>query len=52
MKAAMNAGVFAFFRKALLSTTLLALSAGAALAQNKVVFQIDRKSTRLNSSHG
>ena len=36
----MNAGALAFFRKALLSTTLLALSAGAAMAQNKVVFQV------------
>ena len=40
MKVAMNAGALAFFRKALLSTTLLALSAGAAMAQNKVVFQV------------
>ena len=36
----MNAGALAFFRKALLSATLLALSAGAAMAQNKVVFQV------------
>ena len=40
MKVAMNAGALAFFCKALLSTTLLALSAGAAMAQNKVVFQV------------
>ena len=36
----MNAGALAFFRKALLSAALLALSAGAAMAQNKVVFQV------------
>ena len=40
MKVAMNAGALAFFRKAVLSTALFALSAGAALAQNKVVFQV------------
>ena len=36
----MIAAVLAFSRKALLSATLLALSAGAAMAQNKVVFQV------------
>ena len=36
----MKSAAFAFFRKAVLSTTLLALSAGAAMAQNKVVFQV------------
>ena len=40
MKFAMNAGALALFRKAVLSTTLLALSAGAAMAQHKVVFQV------------
>ena len=40
MKVAMIAAVLAFSRKALLSATLLALSAGSAMAQNKVVFQV------------
>ena len=36
----MSLGLFACCRKALLSITLLALSTGAAIAQNKVVFQV------------
>ena len=40
----MNASALVFFRKALLSATLLALSAGAAMAQNKVVFQVSDSS--------
>ena len=36
----MSLGLFACCRKALLSITLLAMSTGAAIAQNKVVFQV------------